>query len=522
MDRRLRCLLPALPLLLLLTACGGGGKGSSAAPPANFQAAAQDQAVTASWSDDPSLDYWIFIGPPGTTPDNFTNTAGAYAIPHVTTPYSVSTLAFNGIPTALTNFQAYDITINARSNGGPGGPSSAPVRAVPRPAGGTWTSGTPLVNQADNLPDDLLSATYGVPYYGNNGVLAPTGAAARFVASGNAGALFYTQQNANGIDFTFFPTTSGLPAGTNLGAVSFDPSVGFLTAGPGGLASASLDGISWTPQVTGITFNINGIASLGGSWLGVGDGCNIVSVIGSGNPNQYTSWTSYSAGLIAAFPTQCGASSPASLLTSTLGSAAGSNYVVVGGTQGLLAFSPSTAFTSTTPGWTQANLILPAGVTQAQVTVRGLAYGSFTPSPTTAVPNPVGQPLFAAVGDYLDSTNTVQPLILYSYDLANWTAVALPASLAGTHLRSVAGIRDPASGQLTQLVAVGDAGVILRSNLIVATVNGLTASSQYILTPGQVWTPVTGTTTSAQLNAVVFGHFGFEALGAAGTNLHSF
>ena len=514
MDRRLRPLLPLLPMLLL-SACGGG-KGSSAPPPANFVAVAQDQAVTSTWTDDPNVDYWLFIGPPGTTASNFANTAGAYAIPHVTSPYSISTLVFNGLAQSLTNGQDYDVSINARINGGPGGAATLVNAVRPRAAGSTFTASTPLVNTRDNLADNLLGSTFGVPYYYNGSVLQATGAPATFVFAGQAGATFYSTLNPDGVNYTLHATNNGLPTTTDIRSVTFDGSLGFLAAGTGGKATLSLDGITWTAQTTGSTLNLNNVASLGGSWVVSADGCHLygVSSATSGSA-QATAWGDYSAALIAALPTQCGSNTPANLQGSVVGSIGTASFLTLVGQQGLLAYAPTAAFTTSTPGWTAATVTYPANVTAASVTLRSVVYGAFLPTGNTTA-----SPLWVAVGDYLDGNGNAQPLILYSYTLSNWTAATLPNGLTG-HLNGVTLSRDPSNGVATQLVAVGDNGTILRSPLVTTTITNGVATTVTTATPAQTWVAATSNTTS-NLNAISAGHFGFQAVGAAGTNVFSF
>ncbi len=513
MDRRLRVFLPVLPLLLL-SACGGG-KGSSAPPPANFQVTAQDQAVTATWTDDPTIDYWLFIGPIGTTPNNFANTAGAYAIPHVTSPYSVSTLVFNNLSQALVNGQDYDVSINARSNGGPGGAPSVISAQRPRAAGGTFTPDITLVNSRDNLTDDLTGASFGVPYFLNGSVIQATGAPAEFVFSGRAGATFYSTLNSDGIHYTFHPVNNGLPATVNINGLANDGSYGFLQVGAGGTASYSLDGQTWTPQTTNTAVNLNGVTSFGGSWGVTGDGCHLYGVGGTPTGNtQGTSWGDYSANLIAAFPSLCSSSTPANLLSSV----AGSNFVTVVGTQGMLAYSAS--YTATAPGWTAAVVNLPTGVAASNVTLRSVVYGTYLP--TGAV---TSSPLWVAVGDYTDGNGNTHPLILYSYTLSNWAAATLPANVTG-HLYGATVGRDPATGLAVKLLAVGDNGTVLISPLVTTVVASnlptLTAPTTTVTsTPAQVWTASVSNTNST-LYAISNGHFGFEVAGAAGVNLYSY
>jgi hypothetical protein len=523
MDRCLRRLLPAL-VVLLLSACGGG-KGSSAPAPANFTAAAGDQSITMTWAAQAGVDYWIFVGPPGTTADNFVTTSGAYVFAHVTSPYSVASLVFNNLSSALVNGKEYDVSINARINGGPGGPSSAPIRVLPRAAGTSWTAAGTLINASDNIADDLLAADDGLPLYYNGSVLTYTGNPASFVFTGRAGAAFYGTLNADGLSYTFHSVASGVPT-ADLNALAYAGGIGFLAAGSNGSASLSLDGITWTPQSTGAASSktFRALASTSAtSYIAVGDACTVYGVANGGTAGQTTVWTDYSLGFSnsAAYSGACSGGTPPALNAATYGTIGGAGYYAAVGSQGVVAYS--SAYGTTSANWTAATVSLPTGVSAANVTLRGLNYGVFYATANVqSNGTQTATPLWVAVGDYLDSGNNVVPLILYSTTLSSWTAATLPTLPAGFggHLRAIRASHDPINGGLTQLVAVGDNGLVLSSPLVSTTGSGSTLSTTITNTPAQTWTAASY--SPANLNALASGHFGFQAAGSGGASLYTY
>ena len=151
----------------------------------------------------------------------------------------------------------------------------------------------------------------------------------------------------------------------------------------------------------------------------------------------------------------------------------------------------------------------------------------------------IATPLWVAVGDYPDPSNSNNrlPLILYSGDLAHWTAAALPAGATG-QLHAIRASRDPANSGLTQLVAVGDNGLILTSSLTSsATDSGGLATVTVTSTPAVSWASVSypaGQTPPTSLYGIAFGapyfssdrtrgfSLGFQAVGSAGATLNSY
>lgn len=525
LDRRLT-LVPLLAASCLLAACGGGGKGSSAAPPTTVTATARDQAVTVTWKDDPSVQYWIVIGPPGTTPDNFDTITGAYAYVNVTSPYTISAVSLNGSGVGLVNGKDYAVTMNARINGGPGGPSSTPVTVSPRPMGSTWQVDTPLISSIDNAAVPLYAGAYGLPLYNNGGTLYSNGHSAQFEFVGHDGIAFYSTLNSDGATYFMQPVPTGIASGNDLTGVAYGAAIGFLAVGTNGQASLSLDGLTWVPQSSGATASFRAIAATAASgFIVVGDACSVYAT-GTGGTTQTTAWVNYSAGFTSAsaFSTACASSHPPSLRAVVNGA----GYQVAAGTQGTLAYSGG--YGTTAANWLAITPAWPSGVTPASVNLNGLLFGPVYETQSTGI----GQLtyLWVAVGDYTDSGGVVRPLILYTNAgptvnsagavvWTSWVAATLPANLSGS-LRSIAAATDPVNAGLTQLVAVGDNGLVLRDVLQTPATDSSGNITNFITsTPAQSWS-VVGVPTAANLNAIVPGNFGLQAIGSAGTRIYSF
>ena len=107
--------------LFLLVACGGG-KGSSAPPPTDFAVVPGDGLVTVTWTAAAGVDYWLMYAATS-TPINLKSPPGVHFwLINVSSPLEV---------TGLTNGQPYSFAMDARIDGGPGGPQTASVTATP-------------------------------------------------------------------------------------------------------------------------------------------------------------------------------------------------------------------------------------------------------------------------------------------------------------------------------------------------------------------------------------------------------
>lgn len=228
---------------LFLSACIGSG-GSSAPAPINVHVVAKDSRAIVTWDVVPGVEYWIFrANGTGVTPQNCSSMPSCFTAVNVTSPASIPNL-INGYP--------YSFSINGRIDGGPGGPGSVAVDAIPRLAGATWTATAPLKN-----PIPSTTVMRGVAY----GVTST--AVATFVAAGDSSALYsgtvYTSPNSDpaiGVDtgISWTPqTTNPLPS-TTFNAVSYDAyGTKYFVAGNSGAILQSTDAVTWTPQDSSTT-----------------------------------------------------------------------------------------------------------------------------------------------------------------------------------------------------------------------------------------------------------------------------
>jgi hypothetical protein len=230
--------LGALLLCALLVSCGGKG-GPAAAPSSGATAAAGDSQVTVTWTPDPGVQYWLwYVAGSSINSANPTTTPGHLTVINVTSPY---------VLTGLTNGTTYSFTVNGRVDGGPGGPGTPSVSAVPRPAGVTWTAGGAMG----------VGDMHGLAF------ATPTGGSATYVAAGNAGAI-YTSADA----LTWTAVTSGTASALN--AVVFTLGQ-FISVGAAGTIVKSTDSVTWTASTSGTAQALNAIASNGALAVAVGN-----------------------------------------------------------------------------------------------------------------------------------------------------------------------------------------------------------------------------------------------------------
>ena len=197
------------------------------------------------------------------------------------------------------------------------------------------------------------------------------------------------------------------------------------------------------------------------------------------------------------------------------------------GSQGTLAFSAS--YGSTSAAWLAAAPNYPSGVNPATVNLNSLLYGVvYETNPDFSQ---TGVPLWVVVGDYTDAGGVVRPLILYTTVAPttvnnvvvwnSWVAAPLAASLTGS-LRALNAGADPINGGLTQLVAVGDNGLIVRDLLSIPGLDNFGNQIDIITTtPGQTWTAV-NSPVSSTLRALAHGNFGLQAVGDGGSRIFSY
>lgn len=363
----------ALLLSVLVAACGG--KGQSASPPTDLTVQSNgDTQVTLNWTSKPGEQYWVLCAPGDTiTSKSWGTTVGgnAYSTARdgagvyngdvalagqlVTPPFNV---------TGLRNDVNYSFTVNARTNGGPGGEGATPVTVKPRLAGGNWASlGT--VTGASGI----RAIAYGIPTsatafvsvaVGDGGAVysssdnqktwtarslpaavagrqlnAAIYAFGRFIVIGDAGAMAYSP---DGVTWTAASVSNSAAwSSPNLTAMATSGST-LMAVGQGGTVLTSGDGITWTVQTTNITQNLNAVAispavtttlpttsSLGAFWVAAGDAGAVYSSVDgltwtqltTGLASASSAWRSVSVLVNTSSILDCGVGSPAVTSIST-------------------------------------------------------------------------------------------------------------------------------------------------------------------------------------------------------------
>ncbi len=242
--KSLASLAAALAASILLSACGGS-KGGPAGAPADFRVVAGDSSITATFTAEPDVVYWIFYGPgPNITTTNWV-TSGGRVLTNVTSPTVI---------TGLVNGLTYSFTINGRKDGGPGGEGAPTQVAVPRLAGNNWTVGAPLgTGKLHGVASGALLAGYATVTVGEGGVI--------------------YQSVGNGA--TPAPATN--PAAPNdLYAVCYGVA-GFVAVGANGTIVRSADTLTWNASFSGTSQPLYGVAPTASGYLAVGAGGTILT-----------------------------------------------------------------------------------------------------------------------------------------------------------------------------------------------------------------------------------------------------
>ena len=231
--RRFLMLLMSILASVLIAGCGSSGHAVDP-PAAGVTLVAGDGIITASWTMDPGVDYWLFYAPSSSiSTSNWTTTTGSISVINAFSPF---------IAPGLTNGAVYSFTLDARVKGGPGGAGTPSVSAVPRLAGtapAPWTAGTAIG------ANDMRGVAWGTV----------------FVAVGAGGVMY---SSPDGTSASWKAITS--PVASNLNAVGY--SGVYNAVGDGGVVLYSTDAVTWTTQVSGSTSNLYGAA--GGNTGGVG------------------------------------------------------------------------------------------------------------------------------------------------------------------------------------------------------------------------------------------------------------
>jgi hypothetical protein len=247
--------LLAAVVAIYLQGCFGSG-GNSASAPTGIHIEPKDSRVVVTWNESSGVEYWIYAASGvGVTPENCSSMTSCKVAIKATSPASISN---------LVNGYSYSFSINARSNGGPGGPGSSAISETPRMSGAAWNVGSVTG------PSDLYGVTYGA-------------ADAKFVATGASGALFsglvwWDSTGTGKISWT--PMTNPM-SGTTFYAVNRDAThAKYLAVGQGGaVISASSTSSDWTPAAdTKTTNDLYALANnSGGFTVAAGDNGTIIT-----------------------------------------------------------------------------------------------------------------------------------------------------------------------------------------------------------------------------------------------------
>jgi len=234
--RSFKLFVAALTAALLSVACGNGEPAPS---PTGLTVSAGESSATVTWNMTDGVEYWLFFGPSSVAPTTTSSMQGWFGLPggnvllKATSPYVVT-----GLPDGLN----YSFSVNARTNGGPGGPGSTAVTVTPRIAGASW-----LASSAVSAAPDLRSVTFGATAGTSTTVPVNT-----YVAAGTGGAIY------SSLDGTTWSAVN-YASSRNINAAAYFGT--FKLVGDGGLVLLSSDAASWTAQTSGTTQNLYAIAS---------------------------------------------------------------------------------------------------------------------------------------------------------------------------------------------------------------------------------------------------------------------
>jgi hypothetical protein len=243
----------------MLASCGSSSEDDRPGVPTGVSVRAGDTAVTVTWNQEPGLTYWIFSAQAsGISRDTYDQYPQARIVFPARSPQTIG---------GLTNGATYSFIINATRDGGPAGPATGSLSAVPRLAGAVWTAGTALGNV------NLNAVTFGF---------------GRYVAVGAGGAVF-TSTSTTAASGTWAAATSGTPAELN-GVVA---GASLVAVGAGGTILTSTDGLAWTAVTSGVTTALNDVTLGGTAYVAVGSGGVIL------RSTDATTWAAVTSGTTA-------------------------------------------------------------------------------------------------------------------------------------------------------------------------------------------------------------------------------
>jgi photosystem II stability/assembly factor-like uncharacterized protein len=305
---RFRHVAAALLALSVLMGCGSDS-GEPADPPAGgLTAVPGDGTVVVSWTDDPNVDFWLFVSTDSRmTINNFSTLTDVRVIRNARSAYVLC-----GYPNGRTLY----LMMNGRTNSGPGGDATPTINTTLRPAGSAWTPGTAPASDFNGVgyaplttcfPTALPTGIF-VAVGPNAGIASSTDGVnftartppAGFTTDLNAVATFNTSINvlggtglkivAVGAGGASLVSTDGVtwtagaafnPAAPTLRSVAVHAGV-FIAVGDGGVAQTTTDGITWTTRASNSTLTLQAIRSSGERCIAVGDNGTIVRTVDQG------------------------------------------------------------------------------------------------------------------------------------------------------------------------------------------------------------------------------------------------
>ena len=292
--QKIRLALTLFVVSLTLAACGGGGE--KAATPVGFDVKPGNGQVTITWTAVPGVEYWVAYAANASAIDMSNLPANHLWVTNVTSPY---------VLTGLTNGVTYAFAMNARTNGGPGGPQTASKTAVPRMAGitGSWVAGAALSNTLRGLTYDgtnfVAVGDAGSIYKSTDGATW-TGVAGANTGTNNLAATVYVNSTVGylvadtagnvykGTDLATLALVATAPSGVN--ALTTDGTTIVAVRSNGGI-SYSTDGSVWTPATVSSNTNaLRAVTVSSGIWVAVGDGGTVLT---SSSISAWTPPTSY-------------------------------------------------------------------------------------------------------------------------------------------------------------------------------------------------------------------------------------
>lgn len=337
--------LLAVFVLLILAGCNATNQDKPSDPPASFSVVAGDGQVAIEWDEQPGLQYYLFVAAASSiSTSDFSSGKTALPESRIVFPLTRPTRTradgkLEKAPyyyTGLTNGKTYSFLINATKDGGPAGPATTSISAVPRVAGINWQTGSAISTESVNSSSQDSQFFLTVGDKGNiftsedlkswtkrasgtdknlNGV-DHNDSTPMFVAVGDAGTILtsdgtsttekpmtWTARSSNtGEDLVALAEKSngqfvavgekgtivlsndnGSTWSVQASNTSKDlysvvsTAAGYIAVGAEGTLLTSTDGAKWTAQNTGTTKTLYNIALFSGRYVAVGEGGTIIT-----------------------------------------------------------------------------------------------------------------------------------------------------------------------------------------------------------------------------------------------------